>query len=109
MPVQRPNFVALIPARGGSKRMPRKNLLPLAGKPLLACTVEAANSARHINRVILSTNDAEIAAAGRASGAEVPFVRPAGLAGDSASTLDVMLHALCLLYTSDAADDPTLV
>ena len=94
MPVQRPTFVALIPARGGSKRLPRKNLLSLAGKPLLAWTVEAASSARHIDRVILSTDDAEIAAAGLASGAEVPFVRPAGLASDSASTLDVMLHAL---------------
>ena len=64
MPVQRPTFVALIPARGGCKRLPRKNLLSLAGKPLLAWTVEAASSARHIDRGILSTDDAEIAAAG---------------------------------------------
>ena len=109
MPVQRPTFVALIPARGGSKRLPRKNLLPLAGKSLLAWTVEAASSARHIDRVILSTDDAEIATMGRVSGAEVPFVRPAGLAGDSASTLDVMLHALRTLHGNGETCDYLVV
>jgi CMP-N-acetylneuraminic acid synthetase len=94
MPTPQPKVIALIPARGGSKRLPRKNLMPLAGKPLLAWTVQAARAARCIDRVILSTDDAQIAAVGRAYGAETPFMRPADLASDDAGTLDVMLHAL---------------
>lgn len=94
MMTSQPRFLGLILARGGSKRLPRKNLLPLAGKPLLAWTVEAALAAGQLHRVILSTDDQEIAAIGRAHGAEVPFLRPAELASDTASGLDVILHAL---------------
>jgi CMP-N,N'-diacetyllegionaminic acid synthase len=87
-------FLGLIPARGGSKRLPRKNLLPLAGKPLLAWTIEAALAARHLDRVVLSTDDAEIAALGQRYGADVPFTRPASLAGDTATAHSVTVHAL---------------
>ncbi|MCG6966529.1 MAG: acylneuraminate cytidylyltransferase family protein [Chromatiaceae bacterium] len=97
MSAQRPSFLGLILARGGSKRLPRKNLLPLAGRPLLAWTVAAATAARHVDRVILSTDDSEIAAAGREHGAAVPFMRPAELATDTATTCDVALHALSTL------------
>lgn len=89
-----PAILGLIPARGGSKRLPRKNVQMLAGKPLLAWTVDAARAARHLDRVILSTDDEEIAAIGRQHDAEVPFMRPAELASDTASSLDVVLHAL---------------
>lgn len=94
MSLPRPSFLGLIPARGGSMRLPRKNLLPLAGKPLLARTVEAARNARYLDRVVLSTDNLEIAAIGREFGADVPFLRPVKLASDTASTVDVALHAL---------------
>lgn len=94
MAQRQPRFLGLIPARGGSKRLPRKNLLPLAGKPLLAWTVEAARAARQLDRVVLSTDDEELATIGRAYGADVPFMRPAELAGDTAGTAEVVLHAL---------------
>jgi CMP-N,N'-diacetyllegionaminic acid synthase len=86
--------LALIPARGGSKGVPRKNIKPLAGKPLLAYTAEAALAAKHLTRVVLSTEDEEIAAVGRACGLDVPFLRPAELAQDTTPTLPVVQHAL---------------
>ena len=86
-------ILALIPARGGSKRLPRKNVLPLAGKPLIAWSIEAARGAKAIDRVVVSTDDAGIADAAREHGAEV-LDRPAALATDHAGTLDVILHAL---------------
>lgn len=86
--------LALIPARGGSKGLPRKNVLPLDGKPMIAWTVEAALNAACIDRVVVSTDDPEIAEAARAAGAETPFVRPAALASDEASSLSVIEHAL---------------
>jgi CMP-N,N'-diacetyllegionaminic acid synthase len=86
--------IGLIPARGGSKSIPRKNLVALAGRPLLAFSAEAALGARRLDRVLLSTDDAEIAAVGRALGLETPFVRPAELSGDAAGMLPVMRHAL---------------
>src|SRR5688572_8523252 len=86
--------LAVIPARGGSKGLPRKNLLPLAGQPLVAWPVKAASKARFVDRVVVSTDDAEIAAAARAAGADVPFIRPAALASDTASSVSVVLHAL---------------
>jgi len=76
-------MLAIIPARGGSKRLPRKNLLPLAGKPLIAYSIEQALAARTIDRVIVSTEDDEIALAALQAGAEVPFRRPANLATDT--------------------------
>jgi CMP-N,N'-diacetyllegionaminic acid synthase len=86
-------ILGLIPARGGSKSIPRKNLATLAGKPLLAWTAEAALGARRLGRIVLSTDDEEIADAGRRLGLDVPFLRPAELAQDDTPMLPVMRHA----------------
>jgi|SRR5688572_16972954 len=86
--------MALIPARGGSKGIPRKNLLMIAGKPLIAYTILQALAATRINRVIVSTDDEEIARVSREWGAEVPFVRPSQFAGDHSPDIDVFRHAL---------------
>lgn len=86
--------LGLIPARGGSKGVPRKNIKLLAGRPLLAYTADAALAARSLARVVLSTEDEEIAAVGRACGLDVPFMRPAVLAEDTTPTLPVVTHAL---------------
>ncbi|MEQ9125965.1 MAG: acylneuraminate cytidylyltransferase family protein [Alphaproteobacteria bacterium] len=86
--------LGLIPARGGSRRLPGKNLLPVAGRPMIAWTIDAALQSGVLDRVVISTDDPEIAAAGRAAGAEVPFMRPAALATDAAPLVDVALHAL---------------
>lgn len=86
--------LGLIPARGGSKGFPRKNLHPVNGRPLIALTADAALPAKRLSRVILSTDDEEIAAAGRSLGLGVPFLRPAGLAADTTPTLPVIQHAL---------------
>lgn len=87
-------FLGLIPARGGSKGIPRKNLALLAAKPLIQYTIDAALNCRSLDRVILSTDDEEIAEYGRRAGVEVPFIRPAELATDQASTRLVQRHAL---------------
>ena len=92
-----PEILALVPARGGSKSIPRKNLKRLAGHPLLAFSVAAARASRHVSRVILSTDDDEIRAFGRAYGAETPFLRPAELARDDTPDLPVFEHALRFL------------
>ena len=89
--------LALIPARGGSQGLPGKNILPVQGRPLLAWTVDAARGARCINRIVLSSDDDTIIAAARALGCEVPFRRPAVLASDTASSIDVVMHALDML------------
>ena len=86
--------LGLIPARGGSKGVPGKNIKLLAGKPLLAYTAAAALAAQHLSRVVLSTDDEQIAAVGRACDIEVPFLRPAELAQDHSPTLPVVQHAL---------------
>lgn len=89
-----PRVLGLVAARGGSVGLPRKNVLPLCGKPLIVHTIEAAHAARALTRTILSSDDAEIIAIARNSGCAAPFVRPAELAGDRSSTVDVTLHAL---------------
>lgn len=86
--------LAVITARGGSKGVPRKNVRSLGGQPLIAWTVRAALEAACVARVVVSTDDAEIAEAAREAGAEVPFLRPAALASDTATSVDVMAHAL---------------
>jgi len=88
------NVLGLIPARGGSKGIPGKNIVPLAGKPLLAWTCEAARASRSLSRVLLSTDDSQIAEVGRACGVEVPFLRPPELARDDTPSVDVAVHAL---------------
>lgn len=89
-----PDVLALIPARGGSKSVPRKNLLPVAGKPLIAYTIRHALAASSITRTIVSTDDSEIARVAQEYGAEVPFYRPAEFASDFATDLEVFRHAL---------------
>jgi N-acylneuraminate cytidylyltransferase len=102
------DVLALIPARGGSKGIPRKNLAEVGGRTLVAWAVAAAQESTQVDRIIVSTDDDEIAVAARAAGAEVPFVRPAHLAGDDTTDLPVFLHALDWL--ADEADQhPTLV
>ncbi|WP_340120098.1 pseudaminic acid cytidylyltransferase [Pelagibius sp. 7325] len=89
-----PRCVAIVPARGGSKRIPRKNIRPFRGRPMLAWSVEAALASGAFDSVMVSTDDAEIAAAARACGAEVPFLRSAKAADDHATTCDVLLEVL---------------
>jgi CMP-N,N'-diacetyllegionaminic acid synthase len=88
------SILAIIPARGGSKGVPRKNLRQLAGKPLIAWTIDAAKAAQHIDRVILSSDDDEIIATAQMFGCEVPFVRPRELGDDHVPTAAVIAHAL---------------
>jgi CMP-N,N'-diacetyllegionaminic acid synthase len=95
------NVLAVIPARGGSKGLPGKNILPLLGKPVLAYTIEAAKQATTLDRVVLSTDSPEIAQIGRECGAEVPFLRPDHLATDTAHPTDVLKHALSFLKEQD--------
>lgn len=88
------NVLALVPARGQSKRLPGKNIRPLAGRPLIAWTIAAARAVRGISEIVVSTDDPQTAAIAREAGASVPWLRPADLATDTASSVDVALHAL---------------
>ena len=85
--------LAVIPARGGSKRIPRKNIKEFCGKPMIAWSIEAAKSTGLFEHIIVSTDDAEIAEVAKQWGAEVPFVRPAELSNDFAATTEVVAHA----------------
>jgi len=87
-------FLAIIPARGGSKGIPHKNIVPLAGKPLIAYTIETALKSRLLDRVIVSTDDEQIAETAKKFGAEVPFLRPAEASSDTTLAVDVIVHAL---------------
>jgi CMP-N-acetylneuraminic acid synthetase len=106
---ERRTILGIIPARGGSKGIPRKNIRVLAGKPLLAYTATAALAAKYLSRTILSTEDREIAAIGSAAGLEVPFVRPAELAVDSTPMIDVVMHALCRLKSEGQEYDAVCI
>lgn len=88
------SILALIPARGGSKGLPRKNVLRLHDKPLIAHTIEAAKRSQYIDRLIVSSDDSEIIMVAREWGCEAPFVRPAELASDTADGLAVVRHAI---------------
>lgn len=85
--------IAVIPARGGSKRIPRKNIKPFAGKPMIAHSIAAACESNLFDRILVSTDDCEIAEVAKALGAEVPFLRPVELSNDFAGTTDVIAHA----------------
>ena len=87
------HYLAVIPARGGSKGIPKKNIAPVAGKPLIAWTIEAALQSKKIQKVVVSTDDNEIAQVARKFGAEVPFMRPNELALDQTPSLPVIQHA----------------
>lgn len=100
-------LTAFIFARGGSKGLPGKNIKPLAGKPLIGWAIEAALAVPEIGRVVVSTDDFVIARVALACGAEVPFMRPDGLASDTASELDAWRHALETLHgTEGTLPDP---
>lgn len=94
--------VCLIPARGGSKRIPRKNIKQFCGKPMIVWSIDAALASGCFDRIIVSTDDAEIADISRDAGAEVPFLRPAKIADDHATTQQVVAHALDWLEGQDA-------
>lgn len=100
--------LALIPARGGSKGLPNKNILPLGGHPLIAWSIAAAKATPGIGRVVVSTDSPEIARISREYGAETPFLRPADLAGDFTTDLETFVHALNWL-DSEEGYNPDLV
>jgi CMP-N,N'-diacetyllegionaminic acid synthase len=87
-------LLALIPARGGSKGIPRKNVRPFCGRPLLQWTINVALASPSVDRVVVSTDDTEIAELARACGADVPFLRPPELASDTAPSISTVMHAL---------------
>jgi CMP-N-acetylneuraminic acid synthetase len=95
-----PEVLGVIPARGGSKGIPRKNLRALAGVPLIDYTFAAVHESKRLSRTILSTDDADIAARGRAAGIDVPFLRPTELARDDTPSLPVIQHAVGVLEAS---------
>jgi CMP-N,N'-diacetyllegionaminic acid synthase len=90
-------ILGIIPARGGSKGIRRKNLAPLGGRPLIAHTCDAARGSRRLTRVVVSTDDEEVAAEAAKLGMEVPFLRPAALAGDDTPMVDVLVDLLSTL------------
>jgi len=102
-------IVCVIPARGGSKGIPRKNIKLLAGKPLIAYTIVQALRSQYIDKTLVSTDDQEIADISRQYGAEVPFMRPADLAGDHVATIDVLLHAVQWMEKQEKYDFDILV
>ena len=87
-------LIGIIPARGGSKGIPKKNLVKLLGKPLINWTIDEAKKLKVIDELIVSSDDEEIIACAQESGCRVPFKRPAYLATDQANTIDVIIHAL---------------
>lgn len=94
--------VAIIPARGGSKRIPRKNVKDFYGKPMIAWSIEAAKASGCFDKIIVSTDDSEIAHIARQLGAEIPFMRPAALSDDYTGTIPVIRHAVEWLNQNDA-------
>ncbi|MEY8239850.1 MAG: acylneuraminate cytidylyltransferase family protein [Cycloclasticus sp.] len=87
-------LLAIVPARGGSKRLPGKNIKPIGGKPLIAWTIEAAVQSSYVDKIIVSTDDTDIASISRRFGAEIPFMRPKCYAKDTSTSLDVVMHAI---------------
>jgi CMP-N-acetylneuraminic acid synthetase/2-polyprenyl-3-methyl-5-hydroxy-6-metoxy-1,4-benzoquinol methylase len=103
------NVLCLILARGGSKRVPGKNIKPLGGKPLLAYTIECAKKSKYITRIIVSTDDEKIASVSRSYGAEAPFLRPAEISQDGSKELDAFKHALSWLKTHEKYEPDLIV
>ncbi|MEO8679076.1 MAG: acylneuraminate cytidylyltransferase family protein [Vicinamibacterales bacterium] len=105
-----PTILAIIPARGGSRGLPGKNILAVGGRPMIAWSIDAARHAASIDRVVVSTDDKEIAAVARACGGEVPGLRPAELARDDTPGVDPIVHMVQSLRTSeDYAPDYVMV
>jgi N-acylneuraminate cytidylyltransferase len=114
--------VAIIPARGGSKRIPRKNIKDFFGKPIIAYSIDAAIQSKCFDKVIVSTDDQEIANIALQYGAEIPFLRPSKISNDYATTIDVIQHALrwleehemkatqvCCIYATAPFIDPIYI
>jgi CMP-N-acetylneuraminic acid synthetase len=101
--------LGVIPARGGSKGIARKNLRMLAGRPLLAYTADAVRASRRLTRTVVSTDDGEIAEGARGCGLDVPFLRPAELAGDATPMLPVLQHAVGMLRAAGFAPDAVVL
>ncbi|MEK7641166.1 MAG: acylneuraminate cytidylyltransferase family protein [Patescibacteria group bacterium] len=99
--VNKLEVLAIVPARGGSKSIPKKNIIDLSGKPLISYALAAIKNSKSVNRVIVSTDDQEIAGVAKKYGAEVPFLRPAELATDTAPTMPVLRHVLDQLKQSE--------
>jgi len=104
-----PKIIAIIPARGGSKGLPGKNIIPLGGKPLIAHSIETAKKSKLIERVIVTTDDEEIADVAREYGAEVPFIRPAELAQDDTPPDPVLKHTLQFLEEKEGIKPEIIV
>ncbi len=102
------SVLAIIPARGGSKRIPNKNIRAFCGKPLIAYAIEQAKQCSRVDRVIVDTDDKKIAEVAKKHGAEVPFLRPAHLATDTAQVVDSILYLLAQMKTEEAYE-PTHV
>jgi CMP-N,N'-diacetyllegionaminic acid synthase len=109
MSAKSPYYLGVIPARGGSKRLPRKNLIPLHGKPLIGYSIEAARRSQRLSRTVVSTDDAEIAEVARALGGDVPFIRPAEMARDESAVLPCLRHALAQAVPSDQPVDAVVL
>ncbi len=101
--IQGKKVLAIIPARGGSKGLPGKNIRNICGKPLIAWSIEKAKKSSFLDAILVTTDSAEIAGVAELYGAPVPFLRPAELATDKASTYDVIRHALAFLQRQDGA------
>lgn len=98
-------IIGIIPARGGSKGIRKKNIVDLAGKPLIAHTIEQAKGSKYIDEIIVTTDDEEIADIARKLGVEVPFSRPKALATDEAKGIDVVLHAITWFDSNEESFD----
>lgn len=99
--MQKPQVLAVIPARGGSKGISKKNIRPFSGKLLLVHSIDAAKASPSVSRVIVSTDSEEIAAIAKEGGAEVPFLRPAEFAGDKSNVADAVIHLLAELKSRE--------
>ena len=103
------NILAIIPARGGSKGIPRKNIIELCGKPLIGWSIDIALKIQNISGVVVSTDDKEIAIISKRYGAEVPFIRPKKLAQDQTPTINVLQHAIKWFEKNEGVSYDTIV
>lgn len=99
------SFLVIIPARGGSKGIPNKNIIEVEGKPLIKYSIDAALESKYVDRIVVSTDSEEIAKVSAESGADVPFLRPVSLSTDTAKTIDALIHAVNTLKENGSAYD----
>ncbi len=105
--IENKKILALIPARGGSKGIPGKNIKNFNGKPLIAWTIEEAKKSKYLDKIVVSTDSGAIADIAVKYGAEAPFIRPGGLASDNANMMDVVLH--CINFFQDTGDNYDII